>query len=542
MFPNCSIKRHLTAILLFVVSINFNAYAQATQNLSTIQVKVDLTAYPITIDPVPYEKKINLVVTVAPEVYAATVHYKTKKNLLLLDKFNDQADGGKAINKKVVLTCNGLQANKEYTFTFTLFKTADSTDVSDLAKKVAGKLKNFIDAGDFGVDASKHLEADLKDIVKEQTPDGKIYDKSLKEIDLAKDLDIKNDLANYTTDLNQIKKDKGEIAGKAKVMLESELTNDLKDVFHKLDDPANLLPNSQEIFKRKLRDTGRFKDMTMADVNTYFKHLLDDPATFESIINGKKHFHSGGYINSGDDGPDVEYLILLDEFVNKVAAVDWKANQVLGTNGLKDLNDNIIPDFYKFLSDYQEIADKQKDLAGIDHSLKQKLASFLISNLIKFKIDETVSVTADASPYISLDAGAGYNRSFSTFYTNYGVNIYFVPVDKSIPLKTYDGNILLRILKTTSIDIGIINNYFNSDNVSKRYVALLGGSKDLFLGLGVRINRVLKINLGADCYNLHVSDPVSTHSYLNAKFVAGMALDINIIKAFGGVASAFGFN
>jgi hypothetical protein len=139
-----------------------------------------------------------------------------------------------------------------------------------------------------------------------------------------------------------------------------------------------------------------------------------------------------------------------------------------------------------------------------------------------------------------LDAGVGYNKSFQTFFTNYGVNFYFTPVDKSVPMKTFAEKPWLYVLKTVSLNVSIVNNYFNSSYVSRRYIPLLSGKKDLFLGLGYRFSRIAKFNVGFDCYYLNYSDPLTTNKYFDARLCASISLDINFIKGFTSVGTAIG--
>jgi hypothetical protein len=306
---------------------------------------------------------------------------------------------------------------------------------------------------------------------------------------------------------------------------------------------ANLTANAKKLYHQQVMSDGLYKGLDMGEINLYFTYLIQHPATLTNLIQGNVIFDNGYYKPVNRTMLDTAYLQVLDHALKKAYLLEW-------TNGHRPTNDQFTQ-LQNMISELDDCLDRYKqnaalayllDPANIVNTLPDVFAAYLVTNkqsLISGVVVPTVQ--SSSSPYISLDAGGGYNPGFSTAYTNYGVNIYFVPVDKTVPSKTFKSNCFIRALKTTSLTIGIINNYFSPQNQSTKYTGLLSGNKDLFLGLGHRINSLIKINVGFDCYEEKVSDPLSANKYFNAKFCFGLAIDLDVVHVMGNLPAAFGF-
>jgi hypothetical protein len=136
----------------------------------------------------------------------------------------------------------------------------------------------------------------------------------------------------------------------------------------------------------------------------------------------------------------------------------------------------------------------------------------------------------NSSFYITLDIGVPYVARVDRVIMYSGVNIYFRPIDKTIPLERY------KFLSWTraSLLLGVSLSSIEKDHERKGLI----GPNALVLGLGYRILPFLKINAGAFCHYRYNTNPVideNRYHFSPSPFI-GLSIDADIKQFF----SAFG--
>lgn len=115
----------------------------------------------------------------------------------------------------------------------------------------------------------------------------------------------------------------------------------------------------------------------------------------------------------------------------------------------------------------------------------------------------------NAKLFVNLDVGYAYVWRMDRGLAYSGFNIYFRPVDRSIPFREYDsfGD---QMAARSSILIGITLASLEKNNVRKGFI----GNQGLILGYGFRVISFFKINAGAMLNYRYDNNPLfSTNNY-----------------------------
>ena len=150
-----------------------------------------------------------------------------------------------------------------------------------------------------------------------------------------------------------------------------------------------------------------------------------------------------------------------------------------------------------------------------------------------------VEVVPKYGPYVSLDAGVlvAYNPyrnadgriGNSTYFSIYeGINIYFAPVNKRVPLRSFKWP--YRFFKAFNAHIGLAN--FSGNYDTYRLENSFGRLGNLVVGLGLRFNSVTKIGLNTMLVNMRDINPTISRSRLMPMLSGTLSFDINVVGAF----------
>lgn len=136
--------------------------------------------------------------------------------------------------------------------------------------------------------------------------------------------------------------------------------------------------------------------------------------------------------------------------------------------------------------------------------------------------------------YITLDVGLAYVSRMDRLLTYSGVNIYFRPVNKAIPLSHFSGWDWWAV--RTSLLIGITLESIEKENIRKGLI----DNKALLVGLGFRIVPFLKINGGTLVHYRYDKNPLLTNKryYTSLSPFFSFSLDVDIKTLFSGVGNS----
>lgn len=146
--------------------------------------------------------------------------------------------------------------------------------------------------------------------------------------------------------------------------------------------------------------------------------------------------------------------------------------------------------------------------------------------------------TAPASNYASVDFGAAFaapsgGTSFDPWLVPYlGLNIYFVPVEREIPLEEIHGSHWDKFLQRFSVTVGMT---LSQPKISGREFKpfFLGSSNPLVAALGYRLTPYSRVTMGAMIYSLGDVNPTSVGSGIYAAPFLGYSLDADVIHLVG---------
>jgi hypothetical protein len=549
--------------------ITVNAFSQAPVTHSGIKVTLELYKGPskyfgLFDQGMPFEKPFSLHVNMAAGdtgVVAAQFSYEIEKtgflcstnptSSLILPAFcSDAPQVTEFSNKGFNVEIRGIHPNKKYKFNFTFYYRLTDVTKKSLKNDFANAIDDFLKdpKNDFGpASITNVFTSKITSVLNKQFPNGVFKDSignSLQFKDLISRLLTSPVIPSaYNAKLEYAKKDtelKKYVDSIVNVMTSPGFKSLLSDINFKF----QFQDFGKPFYDNSLIDTGRFKYVPVKLLTPLIVGLCSKQDLLFELLNGNFAYDDGIFVPSNNltDMGFVNilyrYLIQVNRHLNYITGIQPSAAQrELVIKSLGFLKDYIF-DFE--VNNYSNL-EKEVDKDYLREVIPDDLVNLFVADRVTLvESTELDDITTNNSAYISLDLGLGYTEGLSSLFTYYGVNFYFVPIDKTIHLNTYNPRPWLRVLKSTSLTLGVITNYFNSGNPSKRYSSLLGGGKDVFTGIGNRVSRVIKFNAGIDWSYLNDPNPLSNKRKLNGKFAVTMSVDVNIIKAFSALANALG--
>jgi hypothetical protein len=245
------------------------------------------------------------------------------------------------------------------------------------------------------------------------------------------------------------------------------------------------------------------------------------------------------------NGVDLKKIKILR---NRIESISWGTINNTGT-AFKDIQADV-----KVLKD--EDNTKNSHATTVSTNLDQLIADINIAIAARDKLkgtmiksvilDHTYKLTTmntsyradfvnNAKLHINLDLGYAYVGRIDRAIAYSGFNIYFRPVDKTIPLSHYNG-ILDQLSVRTSLLLGISLSSIEKDNVRKGLI----DNKALVLGAGFRILSFLKVNGGAFCHYRYDTNPVidpERYHFSMSPFVS-FSLDLDVKPLFTGLSDS----
>jgi hypothetical protein len=137
----------------------------------------------------------------------------------------------------------------------------------------------------------------------------------------------------------------------------------------------------------------------------------------------------------------------------------------------------------------------------------------------------------NASLYITLDVGTAYVWRMDRVLAYSGVNIYFRPVNKNIPLRTYRGWDYIGV--RTSLLLGVTMSSVEKTDVRKGLL----GNLAMVLGVGFRAVPFLKLNGGCMIYYTYSTNPLVSRDRYQTTFspFVSLSIDLDVKPLFKGI-------
>lgn len=542
---------------LFLLLLSGHSFAQT---YARTVLKLDATTGSFN-NPMPYDEAFTIAGDVNGRKNVTYVSYTykltsdTHKGLILPGwQSGDAMTRVNADGTTFILPCEGVVANRDYKFSF-LFYSAFGDDKlrQDIKTIIGNKLTAFFKGNEFNYTEAdlQGLKADINDGLHTLLAGKTAYqikkvdhkDKAV-PVDLTGDLftfqKFQQDILNYANNIkgpiDNYPRRTNDLRGRLKAFFQG---NDLREFLTLVADTHRMTPAGMRFIRQTIDTTdARFKSFAIKDFTPSLREMLDTRYGDNVPIFMDHNVSFANFTFIPAKRVDrafflflLHYLTALRQihFINPAAAAPY---YVMLTHAIDDLGD--------WLKEMDTLFAAYDAEDAFIKNMTDITANYLIADKFEIVNQVDADLFCNNSPYISLDGGIGYNPGFKSFFSHYGVNFYFLPIKKRVPLKTYKSNFWLYVLKSTSLSVGIINNYFNNDvdKSKERHVSLLGGNSDLLVGIGHRINRAVKINIGTALYFRKNIDPQIASKTLEGKFVASLSLDVDVIGAFSNIGKA----
>jgi hypothetical protein len=271
----------------------------------------------------------------------------------------------------------------------------------------------------------------------------------------------------------------------------------------------------------------RFKDMTMSDIAVIWVDGLksrEDSLTIEGILEGKAKI-AGKSICPADE-LDMESIILLKEFLKAMNSKTFNYNErLMSVSNLK--NNDII---FRLISKLDEYCESIEEFASQNSQYCKKIKSQFTKKKDKKVFD--VSTEIVAKDYFSLDFGVGYSPKNKSTFLYTGVNIYFLPVNKSAAYAIRKGT--SWVFKRSCLLLGVTNSKISEGNAENLFA-----NNNLLGGVGFRINQSIKINGGGFFFKEADKNPLLDAKHIKVALFFSASLDINILPLFGKLGNLF---
>jgi hypothetical protein len=444
--------------------------------------------------------------------------------------------------------CRGIHPDLYYSFRFEEIKTIlpDDKKLADMRQQIAAKVLQFSTdyaATPFYGPAVDQLGKDLTDIVNKEyviSADQRLKQKGHPNLDYV--VDMAGSLNPYTAQMLTAETavadetDNLATAGGGYVKtLEDEFNfrraTLLQDINTVLADHNNLTDGAKALLDLQVTPSiDPFKAYTLRNGLLVLKKLCQNQVRLDMLVNGTAQVSNNDITEATAISPQsLNFLSALIAFLvdGNLTTTAAAPNSVMFSY-LGDLND----DLRDVARSTQRVADNKATIAALTASIPDLSADIVVSNTFTTDAVSVADVTTAGTPYISVDGGLGYSFSLGSAFSYIGANIYLAPVNKKAPLSTFKG--WNKWKKMICVSVGYATLY--GDRPPNTY-SILGSSNksDLFIGLGLRVNRILKFTF--DCMPYTVSyNPVTPDKTVKLGFVAGIGIDINLLGALGGVA------
>ena len=139
----------------------------------------------------------------------------------------------------------------------------------------------------------------------------------------------------------------------------------------------------------------------------------------------------------------------------------------------------------------------------------------------------TDTVSSEGGVYVSLDLGVLYPPELERATLTVGANVYFAPVNKRAPLRANG------IRQRLALTFGLTVTNMRRDEET-RWENLLGDKANLFVGLGYRLTRSLRLGGGFVLFQKNDENPLVDERSLAVTPYVSLSFDVDLVGAFKG--------
>lgn len=263
------------------------------------------------------------------------------------------------------------------------------------------------------------------------------------------------------------------------------------------------------------KNPSRFPGSLITDlrsINGYFFSILTGNAKLKGIIVEPVTKY---------DKPSIELILSAFIQLKNLKKTNDTSYVLLPNNSLDGLNNYL-------LQWVQKVSSIQQDQLRIDEE-KENNTRILKDVYSRFSVkadaDTSVDIETSESPYLGLDFGVLTAPEISSTFTFEGLNFHLRPVNRKAKFSDLKG--LDLWLKRISFSFGVAQRIGSYNDNYKNLVGV--GSP--FVGVGIRLNRMIRINGGVLFYKTENSNPIITNTDVNATYFLSASIDIKLKDA-----------
>lgn len=315
------------------------------------------------------------------------------------------------------------------------------------------------------------------------------------------------------------------------VAMDSTVTKVLANDAYKtrLEAPVNILVDANTTLKTVLefvqndgnRATFNLDKAQLHRLN--IKNIADLPGTnsyvFEILIGRAK---MKGNIVESASAYDVQSVeLLLASLVHLQNFKDADGNLLLPQGSLTPLNNLLI----NWLSKVGQIDDWQSKITDEINTHTTLLENTYSRFSVLTRADTYTDIQSEESPYIGIDFGVMVAPEISSTFVFEGVNFHLKPVNrhaKFSDLKGWDEQ-----LKRISFSFGVAQRVGDYNDTYENLVGV--GSP--FVGVGYRLNRMIRINAGGLFYKSQDPNPIINETSVKGTYFLSASIDIKLKDA-----------
>ena len=445
-----------------------------------------------------------------------------------------------------MILCRGLHPNIYYDFKFEVIKepALDDKAKTEIRQKMSDKLVEFVkvNINGFGEQQLKELNDNLTKIIMDKVitdPDNQVLRKKNSTTPYSVNIrtELRTDFNNFTVQANRI-------VDATKNLKPDGLIKETTALFKSINaaDAGNqFLKELSELLASKipLTDASKvwldiniapalegFKSYTLRNGLVVLKKLSQSPVLLQEIFDGQKKISNNDLVASSSI--DTESIYFINEVISFLNAGNLTNTQAEPNNIMFRQLGSLAEYLNKTAAEFRTLADANAQIAAFTAKLPDLTADLLVTNSISTETITIPEVETQNTAYISIDGGLGYGSAFESVFSSYGANLYLSPVNKKARLSTFKG--WNRFTKQFCFSLGVANQFGTRPENTQ---SILGsGSTDLYVGMGYRLGRIIKLNISGMPYTA-VTNPITNRKTLKMQFFGGVGIDINLIGALG---------
>ncbi|MFH6991856.1 hypothetical protein [Flavobacterium sp. FlaQc-48] len=424
-----------------------------------------------------------------------------------------------------------LHPNTPYIFEFYIYEKINLADEASNSlkadvRKVINKL--YVDKDVLPDPAT--IESQFTTMLQKHVQN--LYDKD------GRPLDVQNlfstELASYKGELSTAKTNietaVGNYDGYAKSILPSDFGGSFCSLVEKLnpqelsnpillDEPLNLLIEG-------------FDDVTLNEMIAFYKLNCNRDFTYSSsIFNGKAKFADKlaiQILSKDQTYKNIESLQLFKSSTILMDKLKLKSDNSFYFKKEIDLS-SINGRLDKLIQEERTINENRNTITELNTNVPDVLVNKYTQTSFRNDYKAITDVETAATPYINLDLGLLYACELKDVFALQTVNFHLAPVNRNAifsDLKGWD-----KFFKQACLQIGLAQRLGPTDDTYHTF--LTGDLGTPYIGLGFRLNRILRVSAGMIAYQQDNDNPIITDKVTKGSFSFTVTINSALSSALG---------